>query len=345
MSIFDLITSTEIVAYWEMLTQDRQPYLGEELWPNDKNMSLDIKWLKGSNGLPVVLKPSALDVVAIPRQRIGFQELKAQLPFFKESLYIDEELRQDLNKVIATGNQAYIDAVVNRIFDDEKVLLEGAASQRERMRMMALTTGSISVEGNGQVYEYDYGMPATHKVTTTKSWSDPTATILDDIRTGIELIEQETGVTVSRAVCSSKVIGYMRKNNEIKMSISPLTDGEGFISDTKILTFLSDELGIEIVRNDKRYIDEDGDTQRYVPDDVFVMFPAGQLGNTWFGVTPEESDLLNSSAANVSITDTGVAVTTITHADPVQVETKVTMFCLPDFPTADQVYIIDVITG
>ena len=129
------------------------------------------------------------------------------------------------------------------------------------------------------------------------------------------------------------------------MSISPLTDGEGFISDTKILTFLSDELGIEIVRNDKRYIDEDGDTQRYVPDDVFVMFPAGQLGNTWFGVTPEESDLLNSSAANVSITDTGVAVTTITHADPVQVETKVTMFCLPDFPTADQVYIIDVITG
>ena len=118
MSIFDLITSTEIVAYWEMLTQDRQPYLGEELWPNDKNMSLDIKWLKGSNGLPVVLKPSALDVAAIPRQRIGFQELKAQLPFFKESLYIDEELRQDLNKVIATGNQAYIDAVVNRIFDD-----------------------------------------------------------------------------------------------------------------------------------------------------------------------------------------------------------------------------------
>ena len=345
MSIFDVITSTEIVAYWELNTQDRDPYMGEELWPDAKSMSLDIQWLKGASGLPVVLKPSALDVVAIPRPRIGFNKLKAQLPFFKESTYIDEELRQELNKVLATGNQAYIDAVTNRIFDDETRLLEGASAQRERMRMMMLTTGEITVEGNGQIYDYDYHMPASHKVTTSKSWSDPTATILDDIRKGMELIEQETGVTIERAVTSGKVMGYFRSNNEIKMSIAPLTDGEGFISDAKILTFLSDELGITVAKNDKRYVDENGDTQRYVPDDVFVMFPAGNLGNTWFGVTPEESDLLNSSAANVSITDTGVAVTTITHADPVQVETKVTMFCLPDFPTADQIYIIDVLTA
>lgn len=345
MSIFDVITSTEIVAYWELNTQDRDPYLGEELWPNAKSMSLDIQWLKGASGLPVVLKPSALDVVAIPRPRIGFDRLKAQLPFFKESTYIDEELRQELNKVLATGNQAYIDAVTNRIFDDETRLLEGASAQRERMRMMMLTTGEITVEGNGQIYDYDYHMPSSHKVTTSKSWSDPTATILDDIRKGMELIEQETGVTIERAVTSGKVMGYFRANNEIRMSIAPLTDGEGFISDAKILTFLSDELGITVAKNDKRYVDENGDTQRYVPDDVFVMFPAGNLGNTWFGVTPEESDLLNSNAANVSITDTGVAVTTITHADPVQVETKVTMFCLPDFPTADQIYIIDVLTA
>lgn len=345
MSIFDVITSTEIVAYWELNTQDRDPYMGEELWPNAKSMSLDIQWLKGASGLPVVLKPSALDVVAIPRPRIGFDRLKAQLPFFKESTYIDEELRQELNKVLATGNQAYIDAVTNRIFDDETRLLEGASAQRERMRMMMLTTGEITVEGNGQIYDYDYHMPASHKVTTSKSWSDPTATILDDIRKGMELIEQETGVTIERAVTSGKVMGYFRANSEIKMSIAPLTDGEGFISDAKILAFLSDELGITVAKNDKRYVDENGDTQRYVPDDVFVMFPAGNLGNTWFGVTPEESDLLNSNAANVSITDTGVAVTTITHADPVQVETKVTMFCLPDFPTADQIYIIDVLTA
>ena len=341
MTIYDLILSQEITSYWEILQQDREPYMGEELFPNDKKLGLDLKWLKGSNGLPIVLKPSAYDVAAIPRPRIGFEKLSAEMPFFKESKYIDEELRQELNKVIESGNQAYIDAIVNRIFADETELLEGASAQRERMRMMALTTGTIVMEGNGQTYEYDYQMPDAHKVTTTKSWSDPTAIIMDDIRNGINKIVEDTGVTPIRAVCNSKTFAYFRINTEIKKSILTLTDGVGFISDQKIKQYISDELGLEIAVNDKRYKDEDGATQKYIPDDTFTMFPSGKLGNTWFGTTPEESDLMSGSVANVNITDTGVAVTKIKVADPVTVETKVTMICLPDFPTADQVYIID----
>lgn len=342
MTIYDLIISSEITSYWELLQQDREPYLGEELFPNDKKLGLTLKWLKGSNGLPVVLKASAFDVQAIPRPRIGFEKLSADMPFFKESKYIDEELRQELNKIIESGNQAYIDAIVNRIFADEVELLEGASAQRERMRMMMLTTGTISMKGNGQVYEYDYGVDESHKVTVTKSWSDPSATILDDIRTGITKIVDDTGVTVERAICSSKVFGYIRANTEIKKSIYVMTDGVGFVSDAKVKQFIKDELGIDIVVYDKRYKDEEGVVQRYVPEDVFVMFPTGKLGNTWFGTTPEESDLMSSNVANVSITDTGVAVTTTAKADPVNVETKATMICLPDFPTADQVYIFDV---
>lgn len=343
MTIYDLIISEEIVAYWELLSQEREPYMGEELFPSDKKLGLTLKWLKGSNGLPVVLKPSAFDVSAIPRPRIGFERLSAEMPFFKESKYIDEEMRQELNKVIESNNQAYVDAIVNRIFNDEMELLEGAAAQRERMRMMMLTTGSIVMEGNGQVYEYDYGVPENHKITVEKSWSDPTAAILNDIRTGIQKIVDDTGVKVERAVCSSKVFGYFRINNEIKASVNLLTNGEGFISDAKIKQFFADELELQIVTNDKRYKDEDGTAQRYVAEDVFVMFPSGQLGKTWFGTTPEESDLMTGQIANVTITDMGVAVTTIQKADPVTVETKVTMICLPDFPTADQVYIMDVI--
>lgn len=343
MTIYDLIISSEITSYWELSQQDREPYLGEELFPNDKKLGLTLKWLKGSNGLPVVLKASAFDVQAIPRPRIGFEKLSADMPFFKESKYIDEELRQELNKIIESGNQAYIDAIANRIFADEVELLEGASAQRERMRMMMLTTGTISMKGNGQAYEYDYGVDDSHKVTVTKSWSDPTATILDDIRTGITKIVDDTGVTVERAVCSSKVFGYIRANTEIKKSIYVMTDGVGFVSDAKVKQFIKDELGIDIVVYDKRYKDEEGAVQRYVPEDVFVMFPVGKLGNTWFGTTPEESDLMSSNVANVSITDTGVAVTTMAKADPVNVETKATMICLPDFPTADQVYILDVI--
>lgn len=342
MTIYDLITSPEIAAYWELKTQDRPPFLGEELFPNQKKLGLNLSWLKGSNGLPVVLKPSAFDVAAIPRPRIGFEKLSTEMPFFKESKYIDEELRQELNKVIDSNNQLYIDTIVRRIFDDEAELLEGAEVQRERMRMMMLTTGTISVEGNGQAYDYDYGMPEDHSVNATTAWNNPDATIIADIRKGIDKIVEDAGVTVTRALCSSKVFGYFRINKELKGTLLAISDGIGYLSDAKIKQYFKDELDIEIVTYDKKYRDEKETAQRFVSDDVFVMFPDGQLGNTWFGTTPEESDLMASEVANVTIVDTGVAVTTIEKADPVNVETKVTMICLPDFPTADQVYIIDV---
>ena len=135
MSIFDLVTSKELSAYWSELTQDREPFLGEELFPDDKKRGLDLKWIKGAKGLPCVLKTSAFDAKAIPRPRIGFDKLSAEMPFFKESTYIDEELRQELNLVLETGNQAYIDSVMTKVFDDEIRLIESAAVSRERMRM------------------------------------------------------------------------------------------------------------------------------------------------------------------------------------------------------------------
>lgn len=337
-TIFDFVNANEMVSYWETLTKDRPPYLGETLFPAQKKLGLDLKWIKGSAGLPVVLKPSAFDVGAVPRPRIGFDRLTAEMPFFKESMYIDEELRQQLNMVLETGNQAYIDAVLNRIFNDNTVLLEGAAARREQMRMMALTTGAISITANGQAYSYDYGMPSDHKVTVTTSWSDVSADIGADILAGQDKVEDDTGVRPTRAVCSRKTWGYMLKNTNFKKAISDKV----LMTDSVLKSMLLDVYGLEVVVYSKRYNNDSKSATKYVPDDTFVMFPSGPLGTTWFGTTPEESDLMGKAVANVSITDVGVAVTSINKADPVNVETKVTMISLPSFEAADQVYILDV---
>lgn len=343
MTIFELVTSDQITAYWESQAQNRKPYLGEELFPSQQKLGLSIKWIKGSQGLPVVLKPSAYDVAAKKRDRIGFDKLNMDMPFFKESTYIDEELRQELNKVLETGNQAYIDSIMNQVFNDEINLLDGAAAQRERMRMMALTTGAISMKANGQNYDYDYGIPVNNKIEVKKSWDDPSATIIDDIRDMQDLIEDETGVRPERAVCSRKTFGYIRRNNEIRQAILG-SDATAPVSDTKILDYIMDELKLDIVVYNKKAKDEKGKEFQYVADDVFVIFPQGKLGTGWFGTTPEQSDLMAGSAANVSITDVGVAVTTSKKTDPVNVETKVSMIYLPSFETANQVGIIDVKT-
>lgn len=341
MGIFDLVKSDALVAYWETLATQQPPYMGEELFPSEQKLGLDLKWIKGAKGLPVVLLPSAYDVKAKKRDRIGFDKLSAEMPFFKESTTIDEELRQQLNMVIATGNQAYIDSVVNNVFDDEMRLLVGARAQRERMRMQALTTGAISIRANGQDYDYDYQIPENHKGSVKVAWSDPNATIIDDIRDALDVVEEDTGVRPSRATCSSKTWAYFRKNVEIRNAILGNDSGVP-VSENKIRAYLVEELGLEVRENSKKYRDESGAEQKFVDDDLFVMFPSGTLGKSWFGTTPEQSDLMSGTAANVTITDTGVAVTTTKETDPVNVDTKVSMIFLPSFEAADQIYILDV---
>ena len=341
MTIFDLMQSQELVAYWQELVKDEAPYPCEELFPNDKKRGLKLDWLKGARGLPIVLKTSAFDAAAVPRGRIGFDKLSANMPYFKESTFIDEELRQDLNMVLETGNQVYVDAVMNRVFDDEMRLLRGARASRERMRMMALTTGAIAMAANGQSFVFDYGI--THKGTASVSWSDrENSDPIEDIRQAKEAIEQETGCTITRAMCDGKTWRDLRNNEKIKKEIFVLTNGVGALTNKQLDNYIADQLdGLKIRVNKYRYKDEQGNTQAFMPENTFVMFPDGALGTTWFGTTPAESDLMAGNAANVSITDTGVAVTTVQKADPVNVETIVSMICLPSFESADEVYIID----
>lgn len=340
MTIFDLVKSDAIVAYWETISQDREPYLLTEMFPADKKLGLDLSFIKGSSGLPAVLKLSAFDVKAIPRDRIGFEKLQAEMPFFKESLYIDEKLRQELNMVLETGNQAYIDVVMNRVFADEIQLLEAASAARERMRAMALTTGAVTLASNGQAYTYDYQMPDSHKVTNS-DFNNADYDIAGYINEVLDTVEDDTGVRPNRGLVSRAEWNKMKNNTLIKKNIYVLTNGVGTVNDNTLRDYLYDQTGVEFVVYAKRYKDENKTTKRFIPDDLVVLFPAGALGKTWFGTTPEESDLMTGSAANVAITDTGVAVTTVKMTDPVNVETKVTQICLPSFEMADQVAIID----
>lgn len=341
MTIFDFVLSDNIVSYYETMNKDREPYFAETLFPNEKQLGMKIEWIKGSAGLPVVLRTSALDAKAIPRGRVGFDKMEASLPFFKESMYIDENLRQKLNDAMMMGNQVLIDMVVNKIFADTVRLIESAAVSRERMRMMALTTGIITLASNGQAYTFDYDMPSGNKKTVTVSWSDPSANIIADIIDLCDKIEDETGVRPTRAVCDRKTFRNIMANDTIKKSIYVLTNGVGGITQSNVMSHIFDQTGVTISINTKRYIDETGNVAPYMPEDTFVLFPDGELGNTYFGTTPEESDLLTGNVSNVTITDTGVAVTTMKIPDPVTVETKVTMLCLPSFPMVDKVGVID----
>lgn len=341
-TIYDLVTAENITAYWTEKNQNTQPLLGETLFPTKKRLGTNLSWVKGANNQPVALRLSAYDAKAIRRDRKGLEKVDTEMPFFKESVYIDEKLRKDLNNMIASNNQEVVNQILTDIFDDEADLIDSSTYALERMRMQLLTSGQIALSSNGQSYIYDYGLDSkTQKVTAQKSWSDPTADIIGDV---VDVVEKAKarGITITRAICNSTVAKYFRTNSAIKNAIYVFANGTVPATTTRAIDYIYIETGVKFYAYDNVYVDESGNSHKYVADDTVVFLPDGDLGYTNMGTTPEESDLMNSiNTASVSIVNKGVAVTTSPQVDPVNVETKVSMVGLPSFEMADKIVIFD----
>ena len=340
-TIYDLVTSNNITSYWTEKNQNQQPLLGETLFPTRRVLGTKLEWIKGANNQPVALRPSSYDAKAIRRDRQGIERASTEMPFFKESMYIDERLRQDLNNFANANNQQLVNQVLLNIYNDEANLIDASEVTRERMRMEALTTGQIKVSGNGQSFTYDFGVPADNKKTVTTSWSTATADIIGDITSYVDAMKAK-GVTITRAICNSSVAKCFRANTAIKNAVYVFAQGTVPVTTARAIDYIYNETGVTFYVYDNVYVNESGTAVKYVPDDTVVLMPDGDLGYTNMGTTPEESDLMNSLGANVSIVDNGVAVTTSQTVDPVNVETKVSMVTLPSFEQADKIVIVDV---
>lgn len=342
MNLFEFLSTDNMVGYWLEKNVNAQPLLGETLFPNRKQIGIKLDWIKGANDQPVGLRLSAFDSKTIRRDREGFEQYTTKMPFFKESMYIDEELRQQLNVYMANNRNQLAEQILARIFDDQVKLIDSAYITVERMRMEALTTGTITLGSNGQAYAYDFGVPADQKVDVDTSWSNPEADVIADVTKIVDDMKAK-GITITRAICNNSVASALRTNKEIKNQIYVLAGGAiASITSERVLNYIYEETGVRFYVYDNVYVDENKVAHKYIPDDTVIFLPEGTLGYTNFGTTPEESDLMNSIAdSTVSLVNGAIAVTNHIEHDPVLVETKVSMICLPSFERANEIVILD----
>lgn len=345
-NIFELINAKNIATYYEENGSNRIPYLGETLFPARKQLGLDLSWIKGFNGLPVSLKPSEFDAKATLRDRIGLSKVETEMPFFREGMRIGEKERQEILRLMSSTNSQYLMPVINRIYDDATNLVNGARVISERMIMQLLASGKIEIVANRVPYQYDYQMPTGHQetLTGTAQWSDPDSNPVDDIRTWQDTVEDDTGVRPTRAVCTRKTWNYLLQNKSIRLDMNPAGGQNIILTDSMLQQYIMSKLGITVaVYNKKFALEVGGAAQLFYPDDYFTLIPEGNLGNTWYGTTPEEADLMSGgTSAEVQIVDTGVAITTIKEPHPVNVETIVSEIVLPSFETIDNIFIAKV---
>ena len=337
---------------------NRIPYLGEGLFPARKQAGLDLKWIKGSKGIPVSLMPSAFDAKATFRDRIGVSKVETEMPFFREGFKIKERDRQDILRA-QSANDPYVTAAIARVFDDANELIEGAlvVSERQRMQLLFPVNGNvgISIKANGVDYTYDYD-PEVGGVRAWKSsnyfelegqakWTDTThSDPFGDIQDAKDAIAAKTGSDLRIALMNKATFKYLRTNTNIKNRFLTKSGAAfGYLTDNEIIQILKDTSDLDgIVLYDKQYRDEDKVARKFVPDGYVTLIPAGALGETCYGTTPEEADLMGKNVAAVQVVNSGIAITQETTVNPVNVNTYASEIVLPSFERMDEVAVLKV---
>jgi hypothetical protein len=116
------------------------------------------------------------------------------------------------------------------------------------------------------------------------------------------------------------------------------------VDDDTVKAIIKQRCQLQILIYEKMYKDEDGNEQQFYPDNYVTLIPNGQLGNTWYGTTPEERTLMqNQNKAEVSMAGVGVAVAvTTTDKAPIQTQTTVSEIVLPSYERMDETYVLKV---
>jgi hypothetical protein len=354
MRFTDVFSAQSIAFRRTVDASNAVPFLGTTWFPNKRKNGITLKWIKGHKGVGVALKPSSFDALATIRPRAGVTTLEQEMPLFRESMTVKEHDLMELER-IKDSNDSYLDDVIEHVYNDTGELIDGAEISAERMRMQLLAPASgemqISVglaDNTAYIYDYDSddSWKGTHyaSLSGNATWDNAaTAKPLKDIRTGVEALT-DIGVVATYALMNSKTFDYLLENSQMKNALIT-TSGVNvdFMTKDKLKELFRSMTGLIPVLYDKKYKDYDGTTKKFYPDDYVTIIGDGELGNTWFGVTPEERTLREDSNVDVSVMDNGIAVAVQTvYGPPVQYNTTASMIALPSFEGMDEIYVIKV---
>lgn len=352
-SVFDMVTAQAIASYYEELESNRIPFMGEMLFPSAKKMGLKLEWIKGYANLPVALQPSAFDAKPLLRDRGGVSTESTRMPFFREAMRLGEEDRQQLLMFAEAHNDEYARTIITRIFDDTRSLIDSAMVNPEIMRMKLMTDGAFTIASEGESgqsvsYSYNYdpnGSWDTKNNTTltgTAVWSDHTnSNVIKDIL-DVKRDASKRGINLTRMIVGWGTWQDIISNQKILSGINPLAPSVSniVVTDEQIKTFVETMTKLKIQVYDKMYKDLTGADDYFYPSaGCATLLPAGALGKTWYGTTPEEADLMSGNTlADVRLVNTGVAVSTEKIALPVNIINWVSEIVLPSFENMEQVF-------
>ena len=331
-NILELFDQREVLNY----LQNRQyPVLaGEALFPEVKRQSLKFDEIIGASKVPVIATVHAFDT----ESEIGSREAEKramELALIKRKMQLKEEDIIALENPRSKVEQQYL---MQNVYNDIDVLVQGVRARVEAMRMEVLATGKVTIDENGLSGVIDYKIPAENQevLTGTDAWNDPDSNPIGDLLRWVGSMP----VKPTRALTSSKVL-YTLLTHPKLITLSK-TGQIGLMTrdelDAIMVSFGLPKIRVydEVYR--KQLADGTYETKRYFPEDRFVMFGDGALGQTIYGPTAEEIRLVRDPSIQTNMIGNILAMVYEENLDPVSTWTKAVATAMPSFPTAGDIF-------
>lgn len=332
-NVLDLFNQKEVLNY--MQTREYAPLLGASLFPEVKKQSLEFDLIKGAGRTPVVASVHSFDTEA----EIGSREaskMALEAALIKRKMQLTEKEIIALENPRNAAEQQYL---MQNVYNDIDVLAAGVNARVEQMRMEVLAKGTLTLAENGLDIVIPYNVPTENQeaLSGTNLWTNPDSNPIEDmIRWSNSL-----PLVPSRALTSNVVLGALLTNPNVKSAMYGANSGR-IVSIGELNTFLESLQLPKIASYDAKFRKQGAGgtytTHRYFPENAFVMFGDGALGETLFGPTAEEIRLTRDPSIETSKIGNVLAMVYEENVDPVSTWTKAVATAIPSFPAADEVF-------
>jgi hypothetical protein len=221
------------------------------------------------------------------RSKQGLEKAFGEVAKIQHGFRLDEEELLRYNQPRNTEEQQQ---VVDEIFDNTDDLIEGILDTEEWMRAQVLYKGRLEYAAKDVEIDVDFDIPAANKITSTTLFSDyANATPLQQLQAAVKQFKdtnrQQRPVEMHM---SETMVNDLLQNEQIKSHIY------GSATDSRIVTqaqlqALFTSLNLPTIVLQDEVVDIEGETVRLLPERRIVFLGAGEVGNTFQGITVEKN--------------------------------------------------------
>lgn len=349
-SLEQALSGQELLVYSRNLATPNT-YLQDLLFPARQTSELTVDLIREGSRLPVMAQVAELGTEIQFGAREGMTGDRVRIPKIQRGRAMEEKLVRTMLQ--GSLRSAEVEEIRRTQLDDAAYAVDAIKARKEWLTMQAISTGGVQYAEDGVQFAVDFGYTSEQKpvLSGTDLWSDTAAsTPLQDIQGWVEA-QADKGVILSRAVASRRVISYLLQNLSLRKAY--FGDPSGSANPPQLnqaqLNSLFDSLGLpQVVAYDTQARVENRaltngkvgfSNVRMMPQDRFVLLPAGELGNFLWAQTTEEM-----MAGIEGETDSnGIFVFRDIEKNPVVVKTMGVNLAFPAFGLNDAVVAATVI--